>query len=66
MPPPPASKPAQNASRTHPGAPQAKTPDASPEAKQTKLDTVMAMLDELTKEELKTVIIKATKLAKNA
>jgi hypothetical protein len=56
MPPAPASKTAQNASRAHPGATQAKPPAALPEAKQAKLDSVLAMLDELKRQEVKTVI----------
>ena len=64
--PAPASKTAQNASRTHPGATQAKTPAALPEAKQTILDCVLGMLGELTKKELKEVIAKAKELAKSA
>jgi hypothetical protein len=37
-----------------------------PTAKQTKLDSVLAMLGELTKKELKEVIAKAKELAKSA
>ncbi len=64
IPPLPTSKTAQNAIVRRSGSTQAKIPAALPEAKQTKLDGVLAMLDELTKQEIKTVIAKITQLTK--
>jgi hypothetical protein len=62
-PPAPRRKPAQNAIAPLPGVTKAKPPAALPEAKQTKLDSVLAILGELTKQELKTVIAMACKLS---
>jgi hypothetical protein len=45
---------------------QAKPLTRLPEAKQTKLDRVLGLLEELTKQGLKKVIAKAKELAKSA
>lgn len=65
MPPAPASKTAQNASRMLPGVTKANTPADLPEAKQTKLDSVLDLLDELVKQDLETVIEKIMKVAES-
>jgi integrase len=57
---------AQNAIALLPNVTGPKTPADLPETKQAKLDSVLAMLDELTKQELKQIIAKAKELAKNA
>ena len=47
-PPAPRRKPAQNAIAMPPSVTLAKTPAASPEEKQAKLDSVLSVMDELT------------------
>lgn len=48
-----------------PNITKANPPAAVPEAKQTKLDSGLAVLDDLTIQELKSVTIKTNKIAKN-
>jgi len=62
----PTSKPSQNAIATHPVVTKTKTTAPLLKTKQTKLDSALAMLKDLTKEELKKVIAKTKELAKSA